>query len=86
MAGQAALLDAACSCNSAFQSISQQLVRREASSLTTTTNTESVTAVTKSLLLDTLNLVSLSSRTYKRLWMYCDAHSMLRAESLSDRS
>jgi len=57
--GQAAVLDAASSCSSIGQCASQQILRREASSLTTTTNTETVTAVTKSLLLDTLNLVSM---------------------------
>ena len=56
------MLDTSCSCSIIAQCASQQLVRREASSLTTTTNTESVTAVTKSLLLDTLNLVGTTVR------------------------
>ena len=59
--GQAAVLDAASSCSGAVQYACQHCVRREASSLTTTASTESVTAVTKSLLLDTLNLVSSTS-------------------------
>ena len=63
VSGQAAPLDTASSCSSVFQCASQQVVRREASSLTTTSNTESVTAVTKSLLLDTLNLVSTTGYT-----------------------
>ena len=57
--GQTAVLDAACSSSSTAQCASQRLF---SSSLTTTTggtNAESMTAVTKSLLLDTLNLVIL---------------------------
>ena len=56
--GQTAVLDAACSSSSTAYCASQRLF---SSSLTTTTggtNAESMTAVTKSLLLDTLNLVS----------------------------
>ena len=55
--GQTAVLDAACSSNGTAHCASQRLF---SSSLTTTTggtNAESMTAVTKSLLLDTLNLV-----------------------------
>jgi hypothetical protein len=54
--------DAAASCSGRLTIAVQQIQRRDKSALTTT-NSESMSAVTKSLLLDTLNLVCIFDHT-----------------------
>ena len=59
--GQTAVLDVACSSSGTAHCASQRLFSSSLTTTTAGTNAESMTAVTKSLLLDTLNLVSTQS-------------------------